>query len=79
VPYQQNVTSEVIEADGKRLLVIEVNLDLEPWVSSSGKSQLLATGNVPVSIPGRDGFKLSLNVYRPFTKVELVDLAKSRA
>lgn len=46
-------------------LIITVDLSKSFGLSSSGKSQIIATtaGNIPV--PGRTDVKVGLNIYRP--------------
>ena len=68
------VDHEVIEGKRGRLL-LGVDLDTVTGVSGSGKSMGIAStkGNIPVNIPGVGKCYVSLNIYRDFTKTEVVD------
>lgn len=57
----QNVLMEV--KDGK--LVITVDLAQSFGTSGSGKSTIIASTSGNVSVPGHEGVKVGLNVYRP--------------
>jgi hypothetical protein len=48
-----------------RLLVMTVDLDQELGSSSSGKSIIIASTGGDVSVPGFEGVKVGLNIYRP--------------
>ena len=58
---EENVSMRV---DGS-VLVIEIDLSQTLGLSSTGKSEIIATtgGNAPV--PGHEEVKVGLNVYRP--------------
>jgi hypothetical protein len=56
----QNVTLKV---EGTKL-VIEVDLSKEIGPSSSGKTMLIASTEGNANVPGYEGVKLGLNVYR---------------
>jgi hypothetical protein len=56
----QNVAMRV---DGDKL-VIEVDLSKEIGPSSSGKTILIASTEGNTNVPGHEGMKLGLNVYR---------------
>jgi hypothetical protein len=56
----QNVAMRV---DGDKL-VIEVDLSKEIGPSSSGKTILIASTEGNANVPGHEGMKLGLNVYR---------------
>jgi hypothetical protein len=56
----QNVAMRV---DGDKL-VIEVDLSKEIGPSSSGKTILIASTEGNANVPGHEGVKLGLNVYR---------------
>jgi hypothetical protein len=45
-------------------LTIEVDLSQEHGTSSSGKSTVIATTGGNQDVPGADGVKIGLNVYR---------------
>lgn len=47
------------------ILVIKINLNERGAKSSSGKSVIVASSEGNVSVPGREEFKLGLNVYTP--------------
>lgn len=46
------------------ILTIRIDLAKEFGPSSSGKTTIIATSEGNVSVPGREGLKLGLNVYR---------------
>jgi len=46
-------------------LTIVVELDKDYGLSSSGKSQIIASTQGNKSVPGKDGIKIGLNVYKP--------------
>jgi hypothetical protein len=56
----QNVTMRI---DGNKL-VIEVDLTKEIGPSSSGKTMLIASTEGNANVPGFDGVKVGLNVYK---------------
>jgi hypothetical protein len=56
----QNVT---VSVEGNKL-VIEVDLTKEIGPSSSGKTILIASSEGNSNVPGHDGVKFGLNVYR---------------
>jgi ABC-type uncharacterized transport system YnjBCD ATPase subunit len=56
----QNVT---VKVEGSKLL-IEVDLTKEIGPSSSGKTTLIASSEGNANVPGHDGVKFGLNVYR---------------
>jgi hypothetical protein len=45
-------------------LIIEVDLSQEIGPSSSGKTTLIASSEGNANVPGHDGVKLGLNVYK---------------
>lgn len=51
----------------KQKLVIEVDLSVKGAASKSGKSVVLATTSGNVEVPGSDGVKIGLNIYRKAT------------
>lgn len=57
----KNVKTRV---EGDRL-IIEVKLSDQFGPSGSGKSVIVASTQGNVSIPGTDGVKMGLNIYRP--------------
>jgi hypothetical protein len=56
----QNVTMRI---DGNKL-VIEVDLTKEIGPSSSGKTMLIASTEGNANVPGFEGVKVGLNVYK---------------
>jgi hypothetical protein len=56
----RNVTAEL---EGN-ILVIRAAIDADSQTSASGKSEVVATTNGNVAVPGTD-LKLGLNLYRP--------------
>ena len=56
-----NVSAKV---QGKKL-VIEVDLDAEKGPSNSGKTIIVASTDGNADVPGKPGFKLGLNVWKP--------------
>jgi ABC-type uncharacterized transport system YnjBCD ATPase subunit len=56
----QNVT---VKVEGSKLL-IEVDLTKEIGPSSSGKTTLIASSEGNANVPGHEGVKFGLNVYR---------------
>jgi hypothetical protein len=56
----QNVT---VRVEGNKL-VIEVDLTKEIGPSSSGKTILIASSEGNANVPGHEGVKFGLNVYR---------------
>jgi hypothetical protein len=56
----QNVT---VKVEGNKL-VIEVDLTKELRPSSSGKTILIASSEGNANVPGHEGVKFGLNVYR---------------
>ena len=62
--YEENVMENVkLRLDGKKL-TIEVDLAAKGKSSASGKSLVIATTKGNVDVPGADGVKLGLNIYR---------------
>ena len=49
-------------------LTIEVDLDQDFGLSSSGKSITIATTEGNVAVPGQEEVKIGLNIYKPRTK-----------
>jgi hypothetical protein len=53
----------VMRIEGNKL-IMEVDLTKDFGPSSTGKSLTVATSSGNVSVPGKDGFKVGLNVYK---------------
>jgi hypothetical protein len=53
-----------MKVQGDKLL-ITVDLSKSYGLSSSGKSQVVATTSGNISVPGREEIKIGLNIYRP--------------
>ncbi len=66
-----------VELNGN-LLVIAIDLSQTLGVSSSGKSEIMATTGGNVAVPGHEEVKVGLNVYRP-RKHRTVGPTRSRA
>ena len=47
-----------------RILTIKIDLTKESGPSASGKSIIIATTEGNQSLPGQDGMKIGLNVYK---------------
>ena len=47
------------------ILVIEIDLSQSLGLSSSGKSEIIASTGGNISVPGQEEVKIGLNVYRP--------------
>ncbi|GCE13745.1 hypothetical protein [Tengunoibacter tsumagoiensis] len=56
-----------LKVDGNKL-VIEVDLDQEFGLSSSGKSITVASTEGNIAVPGREEIKIGLNIYKPRPK-----------
>ncbi len=57
----QNIETKI---DGNKL-IIEVDLSQEFGTTKSGKSITIASSGGGVPLPGREGVKINLNVYKP--------------
>lgn len=58
------MTNVKMETKGKKL-IIEVDLDQEHGLSSSGKSVTIASTKGNKSVPSREDIKIGLNIYKP--------------
>jgi hypothetical protein len=54
-----------LEGEKKNKLIIEVDLDQELGLSSTGKSITIAGTGGAISVPGHEEIKVNLNVYKP--------------
>jgi len=59
-----NMKNVQMRVEGNKL-IIEVELDKQFGLSSSGKSITVASTSGNVGVPGHDEIKVGLNVYKP--------------
>ena len=52
----------------KNILTITVDLNSKQGVSASGKSEVIATTEGNIGIPGNEAIKCGLNIYTPVKK-----------
>jgi hypothetical protein len=57
----KNVTHKI---EGKKL-TITIDLEADQGPSKSGKTQVVATTEGNMDVPGFPGFKLGINLYKP--------------
>jgi len=60
----KNISADVAQKSGKRILTLEIDLDQDFGPSSSGKSIIIASSEGNADIPGANGVKLGLNIYK---------------
>ena len=60
----ENMKNVSLHVEGNKL-IIEVELDKQFGLSSSGKSITVASTSGNVGVPGHEEIKLGLNVYKP--------------
>ena len=58
------MTNVIVSVKGDKMQ-IEVDLSQAAGISKSGKSELIASSEGNYTVPGTNGVKLGLNVYRP--------------
>lgn len=57
----QNITMKIV----KNKLTIEVDLSKSLGRSASGKSEVIASTKGNIDVPGSNGAKIGLNIYKP--------------
>ncbi|HYU12185.1 MAG TPA: hypothetical protein VEK82_06390 [Stellaceae bacterium] len=60
----KNISADVAQKNGKRILTLEIDLDQNFGLSSSGKSIIIASSEGNIEAPGAPGVKIGLNIYR---------------